>query len=360
MPLEPLVEFIQNHFADFRGLPDPNQQTGLNQLQSDDPEPPVSSRRPPVPDWIVSATPEGLIYPNEPVIWKIDGPIPLPRPPSDLPNWGIDVLAFYLPFHFYESTWGTYLLASGIVYVASVLKGSSLVPGDEGLLKRAEMLLQEHELFHFAAEVACSRAEIIAKRSFYTAYFSHAFGAPHEEALANARAFVRGVSAQPSVIQNRISAWMKNQGVGYREFDKWIKPLSFHEGTLRAARFMTEPQPPTGSLVGPADFLFHDVRRYSVSPFIVNDLSHGSVGLLRPFPKQFGIQVFTHSNDHRPPHVHIQHPPGARLVSYRWPELTPLKGEPALSKSGKKALSAYVAVHGNEIEKRIQEIYRRK
>lgn len=358
MPLAPLVDFIQTHFADFRGLPDPSQQTGLNQPQSaDNPDVSVTAARPPVPDWI---TPDGLIFPNEHVTWKIDGPISSPQPPAGFSNWGVDVLAFYLPFHFYESNWGTYLLASGIVYVASVLKGGSLVPGDESLLKRAEILLQEHEGFHFAAEVACSRAEIIAKRPLYTGYFSHAVGSPHEEALANARAFVRALGSQPSGLKSRTSSWMKNQGVGYRDFDKWTKPLSFHQGTLTATKFMTEPQPPIGSLVGPADFLFHDIRRYSVAPFIVDDLRHGSVGLLRPFRKDFGLQVFTHSNDHPPPHVHIQRPPGSRDVRYLWPELTPLKGEPPLAKSGEKALREYTAVYGNEIEKRIQEIYPRK
>ena len=51
---------------------------------------------------------------------------------------------------------------------------------------------------------------------------------------------------------------------------------------------------------------------------------------------------------------------GLRHVRYLWPELTPLKGEPPLAKSGEKALREYTAVYGNEIEKRIQEIYPRK
>ena len=112
MPLAPLVDFIQTHFADFRGLPDPSQQTGLNQPQSaDNPDVSVTAARPPVPDWI---TPDGLIFPNEHVTWKIDGPISSPQPPAGFSNWGVDVLAFYLCF-ISTKVMGIYLLASGIV-----------------------------------------------------------------------------------------------------------------------------------------------------------------------------------------------------------------------------------------------------
>ena len=361
MPLQPLVDFIQDHFADFRGFPDPNQQSGSNQLQASDNLKTVPvAPRPPVPDWIVQPAPDALIFPSEPASWRIEGSITMPRPPANIGHWGPDVLAFYLPFHFYQSNWGTYLLASGVVYVASVLKGGTLLPGDEPFLDRAETLLQEHELFHFAAEVACSRAEIIAKGPLYSTYFSHFFGAPHEEALANARTFNRIVNSQTPQLKTRISSWMKKQGVGYRDFDKWIKPLSFHQGGLRATTFMTEPLPPIGSLVGPADFLFHGVDRYSVPPFRVNDLAHGAVGLLRPFPKEFGMQLFTHSNDHPPPHIHIQCPPGARDTRYRWPELTPLKGDPLLSKAGERKLREYMKAHRQEISKRLQDIYESK
>jgi hypothetical protein len=131
---------------------------------------------------------------------------------------------------------------------------------------------------------------------------------------------------------------MKKQGVGYRDFDNWIRPLSFHQGTLRAATFMTEPVPPAGTILGPGDFLFHSINRYSVLPVRVNDLSHGPVGLLRSFPKHSDIQLFTHSNDHPLPHVHIQCPPGTRETRYQWPELSPLKGDHSLSKAGERRL----------------------
>ena len=51
---------------------------------------------------------------------------------------------------------------------------------------------------------------------------------------------------------------------------------------------------------------------------------------------------------------------GLAMSVISWPELTPLKGEPPLAKSGEKALREYTAVYGNEIEKRIREIYPRK
>ena len=230
MPSAPLVDFIQTHFAHSRGLADPSQQTGLNQPQSaDNPDCSRSPQR--VLRCQTGSRQTVWIFPNEHVTWKIDGPISSPQPPAGFSNWGVDVLAFYLPFHFYESNWGTYLLASGIVYVASVLKGGSLVPGDESLLKRAEILLQEHEGFHFAAEVACSRAEIIAKRPLYTGYFSHAVGSPHEQAFANARAFVRALGSQPSGLKSRTSSVDEKSrcGIsGLRQMDEALIVSSRH------------------------------------------------------------------------------------------------------------------------------------
>jgi hypothetical protein len=163
MPLQPLIDFAQNHFADFRGIPDPGQPSELNDsVHPDNPGLESTNGRPPIPEWIVQPSQDALIFPNERASWRIEGPVRTPTPPRNVGDWGPDVLAFYLPFHFYKTNWGTYLLASGIVYLASVLKGSALIVGDESFLNRAEALLQEHERFHFAAEVACSRAEVIA------------------------------------------------------------------------------------------------------------------------------------------------------------------------------------------------------
>lgn len=56
---------------------------------------------------------------------------------------------------------GIYLRESGVLQVASILKGSGLKRGDFDLLQHARHLLTAHERLHFEAEVACARAEIV-------------------------------------------------------------------------------------------------------------------------------------------------------------------------------------------------------
>lgn len=80
--------------------------------------------------------------------------------PGILPS-GIDVLAYYLPFHFYSTKWGIYVLASGILSVASMLVSASepkLSKNEDAL---AFAILMHHESFHFFCEIACARAELL-------------------------------------------------------------------------------------------------------------------------------------------------------------------------------------------------------
>ena len=126
--------------------------------------------RSPVPDWIRTRRPEHEAPADSEHKWQIHENIPPPPPPPDVDQVGADALAFYVPFHFYGKDWGIYIRDTGVKYLACVLKGSALIPGDEDYLSTAEFILRHHEMWHAATEVACTRAELVARRSLYREY----------------------------------------------------------------------------------------------------------------------------------------------------------------------------------------------
>jgi len=362
LALRTLVEHVQNHFGDFRGLP-PSQGDG-------------PTNRPPLPPWLPPTEAEPLLPVDHPSAWIIDAEVEPPGPPSGIGDWGADVLAFYLPFHFYKDRWGIYLLASGVFYLACFIKGAPklpqeeaidllvggrrapLKPGDERFLRLAERVLWEHEAFHFASELAASRSELIAKTRVYGPYFSDRSAAPHEEALANAQALNHGARKEAQPVRDRLRDMMKGQGPGYRDFDRWISARRFSEGLSLAADFMINPIPPPLASPTIGEFLFRGSRGYSIPTRLVDNLTRGAAGILHPFPKDFGMQIFVHSNDHPPPHIHIARPPGSRkTIRYRWEPLVPLKGEPRLPGPGEKSLHQYVAKYRDQIEGKIRAVY---
>lgn len=60
---------------------------------------------------------------------------------------------------------------SGRLVVAAILRGSALSPGDSAFVGLARVVLLNHERFHFQAEVACARAEVVSGLRVYQAYF---------------------------------------------------------------------------------------------------------------------------------------------------------------------------------------------
>ncbi len=204
--------------------------------------------------------------------------------PSDVrvPNPPIDSLAYYLPFHRYNSDWGVYLRESGLLVVASILKGSRrLDSGDSAFIDHAHEILMQHEHFHFEAEVACARAEVFARLRIYDAYFDDGFAAAHEEALANASAYW-SLRREIAVVRDRVSIWMKNQGPGYRDFGKWVDSGKFPIGCRCAAQHMLKiVSGSRPSRSEPAEFLFDSIRGLKPPIYTVFDVSLASCCLPR-------------------------------------------------------------------------------
>ena len=222
-----------------------------------------------------------------------------------------------------------------VVYLATVLKGARLHPGDERYLGVAEDSLEAHEWHHAATEIACTRAELMARKSLYRPYFASPPPAHLEEALANAQAISWAFQdGDPLRVKPTAEVWMSGQAAGYRDYRRWLPSRAFSQGRDLAARFMAAvlPKPSPRADSSLHTFFYRGALDYRSMPLKrVDDLAATRVTVLRPFPKAYGVQVFVHSNDHPPPHIHVQAPPGATDTRYSWPKLAPLENDKPLS-----------------------------
>ncbi len=340
MPNDPIVEFAQGRFGTDTSLP------------AD------AIARAPLPDWMTGAVGEAtvLVEADNPI--TVEGRVPTPHePPPTGDGTTAEALAYYLPFHFYRTRWGIYVRGAGVWALARRLALPKKLP-DVNVLGCAYNLLLDHERLHFFAEYAASRVEVVTAQVCYESYFKDKDAAPHEEALANAHG-LRGLRrhASPRVVQ-AASAWMDTQGPGYCDFSKWLPPR-FTDGERRAAVSMTKVAAAFNLLVDghPAEFLFRNASSRPVPVYIVLDVSVPWVRVAKPFPKDFGLQVFVYSNDHKPRHIHIECPPGTPRTRYRWPDLTLLtRSDRPLRANEEKRLHQYVRVHGPAIERKITAI----
>ena len=315
--------------------------------------------RPRIPAWVRWRTadqelPMGADHP-----WRIEGYIDSQQPPPDVEALGADALAFYAPFHFYKSGWGIFIRMSGVVYLAQALKGESLGQGDEEFLEVAEAVLVGHEWHHAACEIACTRAELTARRPLYISYFGCSEAAELEEALANAQA-IHCIENVHEPVRSRTELWMSTQGPGYRDYKAWTPAVAFSSGCNRSGRYMMRALPGRGprSDWSLYTFLFRGARNYPSMPVTrIDDLAATSVSVLRPFPREHGIQVFVYSREHPPPHIHVKTLSRENWTRYSWPPLRPLENNMALSAQAEKGLRQYVESYGAQIEERIKAVY---
>jgi len=366
MATDPIVEFAQFRFGTDAGLPaDAVARAPLPDWMAV----PVGKAAPPA-EGVEEAAATGEAVPAVAVPVDVDNPIIVegrvvvrdqPGPAAD----GItgDVLAYYLPFHYYRTAWGIYIRAAGLWALARRLALPRKVP-NANFVSCAYSLLLDHERLHFFAEYAASRVELITAVAHYDPYFKRREGVLHEEALANAYALRRlRRSASPRLVR-AAADWMATQGRGYCDFRKWLPP-NFAGGERTAACFITIDQAVMLGMVCvacntsapyPAEFLFRNLARRQVPTYVVLDHSIRWIRVVKPFPKDFGLQVHVHANDHKPPHIHVECPPGTPYSRYQWPDLNPLRGDPRLGARDEKRLEQYVALHGAAIGRKIAAI----
>lgn len=340
MASDPIVKFAQLRFGTDAGLP------------AD------AVTRAPLPDWVAGAVDETRVPAEADSPITAEGRVPPPQePPPVVDGTTTEVLAYYLPFHFYRTAWGIYIRGAGVWALARRLALPKKRP-DANVLSSAYNLLLDHERLHFCAEYASSRVEVVTAEPCYDAYFKRRDAALHEEALANAYA-IHGLHRRASLkLEKAASAWMATQGPGYCDYSKWLPPR-FNDGEREAASNMTAESFVLNGLADaqhPVEFLFRSASSRRVPVYIILDLAVPWLRVVKPFPKDFGLQVYVYSNDHKPPHIHIECPPGTRRTRYRWPELTPLPRDSRLRASEEKRLRQYVDLYGPPIGRKITAI----
>jgi hypothetical protein len=347
-----LVEFAQQvpqvELADrFRGPPSDT----LNRVERS------------VPEWVRDDNAEAITLSSEHVLvvegdTEDRGTLPSALDASKLGDVNPDVLAYYLPYHYYRrETWGVYMRAEGIAQLAQGLKGEPLESRDAALLDAARWILYEHEYYHCVVETAATKAELIASSSVYGPYLSDVAGGQHEESLANAHAL--GVAHRRfSNLATALRAWMSRQPAGYRDFHKWVGRPKFDRGRSQAAQHLIR-QLPVGILIRPlsgGEFLIEAVPRSRIPVYIIAEKGSG-VGIARPFPKFEGIRVSVHAREHPPPHFHLESPLGLDRGRFHWPSLTALGDARGLSRDERERLDRYLRRYGDEIGRKVAAVF---
>ena len=373
MPVHELVASVQAVFETSGGIPEPEAGGRADAGVADLPAGLQPTSRHSVPEWVRPG--EGEAMPADGIlVLEGESPATLDKLPES-----IDVLAYYLPYHFYPAgKWGIYLRASGVLSIASMhaAAGGRHCSADDVSLAGA--ILLQHERFHFFAELACSRAEVLCGWApLYRHYFHDCGAVSMEEALSNAHALRVTFRRHPAAARKAVENWMSLQGPGYRDFSRCRTPAAF-SSWCRAATFRILKGGQTQSLVGPGltlsphavtvcgrtvtcqgkqvphptEFLFDGLSRATAPLYLVGD--EPRIHVLKPFRKYAGIRVLVHTNDHPPPHVHVQVPPGRDRTRLEWPTLAPLPGERPLSTAERRTLDRYLSKYGQRIDEKIR------
>ena len=276
----------------------------------------------------------------------------------------------YAPFHFYNSShWGIYIRDFGLLHVASKFLGrQSLTAADNWVLELARQFLLAHEYFHFQTEVAVSRYEILLFQS--TMYQDHVYlhhcadrhSSWLEELVANAKAF-REIQRLPNSNLNFTSflaSWMKSQPPGYRDYTLWNtrNGLKKGEAEITAHLHASVRHWRHGPIESDSSALhLYRNAEYSTVPIFRVPDRRLSLGSVRHFPKAFGLRVSVFSNDHPPPHIHVDFLDGNPTVRIGWPSLQPLGNGFSLSRSQRENLRHYLSLHRSKILERLKKVF---
>lgn len=268
-----------------------------------------------------------------------------------------EVLAYYLPYHFYKlRTWGIYLRAAGIGWLARQLKERPLTPGPDEYITLARSMLHAHELYHCTAETAVTRAELVAAQPAYAKYFADSAANPDEEGLANAFAFDKFRRRWPTGADG-VRRFMLSQPPGYRDFERWLGVTADQRRVVQAQHVLRVM--PSSTLVRPpasGEYLVAHAPAARVPVRVVIERGSG-IDILRPFPPDNGMQVAVHTRDHPPPHIHIDMPVGRPRGSFEWPSLRPIRATLPLSRAEQGRVDQYISSYGQQIEKKVRSVY---
>lgn len=378
-----LIEEVQRYAVPQNRIPDaPRLPTLQNPewAENSGPSPSMDDRRR-APGWFKPRehaddreTITGLPGADMPHLYLDSGDQPTDMEDPGTTQSGIEALAYYAPFHFYSRThWGIYISDYGIAYLASKMKGEPLGPGDSWMLRAAYWFLWRHEYFHFIAEVAASRLEIITGRlDTYRSTFQDGKSGTHEEALANAHAYLNlskhaGTSLSAKEVQQFLAfagPWMKLQPPGYRDYDRWSrKHRDLKRGEREYIRRAIEVRDKQESNylrtahTDPSSLRIFERSDYPRIPVVrVPDDRVPWLRSARFFPLHAGVRAIVHTREHPPPHIHIRFA-DVDEVKLAWPQLEPLEGQRPLTRREQHLLSDYLRKYGREVSRKVVSVF---
>jgi hypothetical protein len=350
------TQHIPQQYLDFSGRGGGNSNT-----------PQTGEPRAPLPSWVADENAE--VLPNLASINLAE--IQEPQSGSAVSStkseavspYGVDALGYYLPFHFYKSgVWGIYLRLQGILDLSQHLlreaHGIEPMLSWNEVVSSANQLILDHEMLHAMVEFAATRAEVVTFRPVYYGYFKDRSATPYEEAMANAFAF-RKLKSRNTTLKSAVKKWMEAQGAGYRDFAAFSRARGFAKGRalceqniLKHASWDFDPE---AAIPHPVLFSqFVGAAHIPIRLVVEGDLKKFTLKL---FPKVGGLQVHVHTREHPPIHFHISIDVSRKHTRYRWPELSPLDGEPRLSGGELNSLHNYLRQFGDDIRQRLAKAY---
>lgn len=160
-----------------------------------------------------------------------------------------DLLAFYLPFHLFPDDWGIYILASGVRYLARIIRLQSKLEEADALLV-SRLFLYYHELYHHKVEMFVTKLEVPQRQQIYKSrklFQNKSDSEPlptlnlNEEALANADAFMRTINhleaisqtggypkISPAIVEPILAEFISQNPPGYNEALNYDRPHLFN------------------------------------------------------------------------------------------------------------------------------------
>jgi hypothetical protein len=336
------------------------------------------------------ATPEWFVPRADPLIRSEDNADDVPAVSEDIQisdvspaeeqiisTTGVEALAYYAPFHFYQwPQWGIYIRDFGLAYLASRFLGrNTLTAADNWVLRCAYEFLFQHEYSHFQAEVAVSRYELLLFQKtiyldhVYLHHFSDRRSSWLEESVANARAYqeferrIQTNTSQGAIDQFKsfLASWMKCQPPGYRDYDRWKGRTGLNRGRSALTMHLHESLEHwrRGTIKKDGDILdlFRDAEYSKVPITRIPDAQLAALRSARQFPKAYGLQVSVFTNDHPPPHIHVDFLDGNPTVRVEWPSLQPLRHDRRLSRSERSNLGHYLKLHQQNILRKLRIVF---
>lgn len=131
----------------------------------------------------------------------------------------LDVLAYYISYHYGKPGWGIYILRSGVYKIANALIAGGYPSAFS--LEAAQSILLRHEMAHFQTDLGITSIELVKHLDLYIAgYKQLRFAREYhktEEGLANSLAR-RSIAQQP---KNALDNFLNSSPDGYQDWAKY-------------------------------------------------------------------------------------------------------------------------------------------